>query len=96
MVFTVNIDKPALKLFKRLSPEIQRFLIEKAQVLSSNPYAGKQLKGKHRLIYSLHCSFHGAQYRIIYQIFQEQEIVVVRLAGPRENIYRKLEEMKIR
>lgn len=94
MTYAVHIDKPALKLFKRLSPEVQRFLITEAQVLSTNPQAGEQLKGKYRLLYSLHRSFKGAQYRIIYQLFPPQEIVVVRLAGARENIYKKLEQMK--
>ena len=35
-------------------------------------------------------------YRIIYQVFQKSETIVVRLAGTRENIYKKLDEMKFK
>ena len=35
-------------------------------------------------------------YRIIYQVFQTSETIVVRLAGTRENIYKKLDEMKLK
>ena len=96
MRYTLNIDKPALTLFKKLPNTIQRILIEKAQVLTINPQAGEPLKGKYRLLRSLHLSIEGTAYRIIYQIFPTSEMVVVRLAGTRENIYKKLDEMKLK
>src|SRR5258706_9422340 len=95
MSYTLNIDKPALTLFKKLPKNIQTILIEKAQILKTNPQAGESLKGKYRMLRSLHLSIEGTAYRIIYQIFQKSETVVVRLAGTRENIYRKLDEMKV-
>ncbi len=94
MSYTLNIDKPALTLFKKLPPNIQAILIEKAQILKTNPQAGEPLKGKYRMLRSLHLSIEGTTYRIIYQIFQKSETIVVRLAGTRENIYKKLDEMK--
>src|SRR5215212_6062082 len=96
MSYTLNIDKPALTLFKKLPKNTQRNLIEKAQVLTTNPQAGASLKGKYRLLRSLHLSIEGTAYRIIYQIFAKSEAIVIRLAGSRENIYRKLDEMKIK
>jgi mRNA-degrading endonuclease RelE of RelBE toxin-antitoxin system len=95
MSYTLNIDKPALTLFKKLPKNIQTVLIEKAQVLKTNPQAGEPLKGKYRMLRSLHLSIEGTAYRILYQIFQKSETVVVRLAGTRENIYKKLDEMKV-
>jgi mRNA-degrading endonuclease RelE of RelBE toxin-antitoxin system len=95
MTYTLNIDKPALTLFKKLPQPIQRALIEKAQVLKTNPTAGEPLKGKYRHLRSLHLSIQGTAYRIIYQVFQKSEQIVVRLAASRENIYRKLDEMKL-
>jgi mRNA-degrading endonuclease RelE of RelBE toxin-antitoxin system len=83
-------------LFKKLPKPIQTALIEKAQVLKTNPQAGEPLKGKYRALRSLHLSIEGTAYRIIYQVFQTGETVVVRLAAPRENIYRKLDEMKVK
>ena len=95
MSYTLNIDKPALTLFKKLPQNIQRMLLEKAQVLKTNPQTGEPLKGKYRLLRSLHLSIEGTAYRIIYQVFQPSETIVVRLAGTRENIYKKLDEMKV-
>jgi len=96
MTYTLNIDKLALTLFKKLPPNIQAILIEKAQVLTTNPHAGASLKGKYRMLRSLHLSIEGTAYRMIYQIFQKSETIVVRLAGTRENIYNKLDEMKFK
>ena len=95
MTYTLNIDKPALTLFKKLPQRIQQALIEKTQVLKTNPTAGEPLKGKYRHLRSLHLSIQGTAYRIIYQVFQKSEQIVVRLAASRENIYRKLDEMKL-
>ena len=95
MTYTLNIDKPALTLFKKLPQQVQQALIAKAQVLKTQPMAGEQLKGKYRHLRSLHLSIQGTAYRIIYQVFQKSESVVVRLAASRENIYRKLDEMKL-
>jgi mRNA-degrading endonuclease RelE of RelBE toxin-antitoxin system len=96
MTYTLYIDKAALTLFKKLPARTQRLLIQKAQVLTTNPHAGEPLKGKYRLLRSLHFSLHGTAYRIIYQIFQQSETIVIRLAATRENIYRKLDEMKFK
>ena len=96
MSYTLNIDKPALTLFKKLPPNIQAILIEKAQILKTNSQAGEPLKGKYRMLRSLHMSIEGTAYRIIYQVFQTSETIVVRLAGTRENIYKKLDEMKFK
>jgi mRNA-degrading endonuclease RelE of RelBE toxin-antitoxin system len=96
MVYTLNIDNPAKRVFKRLPRDIRAVLLEKAQVLKDKPLAGEQLKGKYRLLRSLHCSIKGTAYRIIYQIFPSAETIFVRFAGPRENIYRKLDEMKLK
>src|SRR5215217_8114699 len=93
MTYTLNIDKPAETLFKKLPKQMQQALIAKAQVLKTNPQAGEPLKGKYRLLRSLHLSIEGTAYRLIYQVFQKSETIVVRLAGTRENIYKKLDEM---
>jgi len=95
MTYTLNIDKPALTLFKKLPATIQRLLIEKAQVLKTKPHAGTPLKGKYRLLRSLHLTLEGTAYRIIYQVFERSEMIVIRLAAARENIYRRLDAMKL-
>jgi mRNA-degrading endonuclease RelE of RelBE toxin-antitoxin system len=96
MSYTLNIDKPALTLFKKLPPQIQTILIERAQVLTTNSITGTLLKGKYRFLRSLHLTIEGTAYRIIYQVFEQNETIVVRLVGTRENIYKKLDEMKLK
>lgn len=95
MSYTLNIDKPALTLFKKLPANIQRLLIEKTQILKTKPYVGAPLKGKYRLLRSLHLTLEGTAYRIIYQVFERSEMIVIRLAATRENIYRRLDTMKL-
>jgi mRNA-degrading endonuclease RelE of RelBE toxin-antitoxin system len=95
MTYTLNIDKPALTLFKKLPANIQRLLIEKAQGLTTKPYAGAPLKGKHRLRRSLHLTIEGTAYCVIYQVFERSETIVIRLAATRENIYCRLDAMKL-
>jgi mRNA-degrading endonuclease RelE of RelBE toxin-antitoxin system len=96
MTYTLNIDKPALTLFKKLSTPIQRLLVEKAQMLKANPYAGAPLKGKYRLLRSLPLTIESTVYHLIYQVFERSETMVVRLAAPIGTIYRKLNETKLK
>ncbi len=93
-MYSIQVDNTAWKIFKKLSPEVKKKLINQAQILKRNPLSGEPLKGKYREYRSLHSSFKGTAYRIIYQVFTKTSIIVIRLADKRENIYRRLEEMK--
>lgn len=95
MTYTLQIDNAAYRLFRKLPKEVQSKIIEEADILRTNPMAGKPLKGKHKSLRSLPFSFKGSAYRIIYQFFQKSSTIMVRLAGTRENIYRRLEEINV-
>ena len=86
MTYTLSIDNPAKRAFKRLPIEIRQVLFEKAHLLKDNPTMGEQLRGKYRFLRSLHCSIKGTAYRIIYQVFPASATIFIRLAGSRENI----------
>lgn len=75
--------------------DVQDRLKKEALTLGQNPLAGEPLQGSHRLFRSLHVSFKGVPYRIIYQILSKANMIVVVLADKRENIYKRLEEMKL-
>lgn len=94
MTYTLNIDQPALSLFKKLPATLQRLLLEKAQVLTTKPQTGTSLQGNYRLLRSLHLTLECTAYRFIYQVFERSETIVVRLAAPRKKIYRHLDELK--
>jgi mRNA-degrading endonuclease RelE of RelBE toxin-antitoxin system len=96
MTYTLNIDQPALTRFKKLPAPIQRLLVEKAQILKTTPYAGGPLQGKYRLLCSLHLTIDGTAYRLLYQVFERSETLVIRLAVSRTTLYRHLDAMKIK
>ena len=92
-MYSLTIASAAERLFRKLPREVKARLIEEAQVLKTKPMKGEPLKGKYRTFRSLHLAFKGTQYCIIYQVFTDAQMVTIRLAAPRENIYKKLEEM---
>ena len=96
MVYTLQIDNAAFKVFRKLSKDVKEKMLEESEVLKTNPLAGEPLKGKYKFLRSLHFSFKGSAYRVVYQVLSQTATVMVRLAATRENIYRRLDEMKIK
>lgn len=94
MTYTLNIDKPALALFKKLPATLQRLLLKKAQVLTTKPQTGTTLQGNYRLLRSLPLTLKGTAYRVLYQVFERSETIVVRLPAPRKKLYQHLDELK--
>jgi mRNA-degrading endonuclease RelE of RelBE toxin-antitoxin system len=96
MVYTLQIDNAAFRLFRKLPKRVQKQFLKKAQELKTNPLKAQTLKGEYRFLHSLHFSFRGTAYRLIYQVLPRTSTVIVRLAASRENIYRRLKQMKIK
>ena len=71
-------------------------MANEAQALKTNPWAGEPLTGKYKYLRSLHFTFKGTAYRIIYQVLSKTSTIIIRLAATRENVYRRLEEMNIK
>ncbi len=94
-MYSLRFNPNALRIFKRLPKDVQQEMIEQAQVLTSNPMQGEQLKGKYRLLRSRHFSYKGIAYRMIYQVVAQADTILVVLADKRENIYKRLEHMGI-
>jgi mRNA-degrading endonuclease RelE of RelBE toxin-antitoxin system len=93
MVYTLQIDNSAFRLFRKLPKDVKDNIIDKAEILKTDPLAGQALKGKYKALRSLHFSYKGSAYRVIYQVFTKTSTVVIRLAGTRENIYRRLDRL---
>lgn len=94
-MYRVVFSSPAARLFRKLPKDVQTILTQHAETLKHEPLKGEQLKGKYRVLRSLHLSYKGTAYRIIYQVVSKSQIVYVFLADKRENIYRRLEHMGI-
>ena len=96
MAYNLQMDNAAFRLFRKLPRRVQKQLIQKAQALETDPLKGQPLKGEYRFLRSLRFNFKGTAYRIIYQVFPKTSTIIVRLTTSRENLYRRLKEMRIK
>ncbi|MBI1258515.1 MAG: type II toxin-antitoxin system mRNA interferase toxin, RelE/StbE family [Chloroflexi bacterium] len=81
---------------KKLSPPIQKQLREEIQSLKTDPKRGELLRDKFRFFRSLHVSYHGTQYRVIYEVDETNEEIHLLYVGSRENLYRDLAHLKLK
>jgi mRNA-degrading endonuclease RelE of RelBE toxin-antitoxin system len=93
--YRIDITGTAFKIFRKFPRYIKKGLIEKTKILKTNPYLGEQLRGKYQKFRSFHISFKNTQYRVIYKIIPDEKSVLIYLVAPRENIYRRMDEMRI-
>ena len=96
MAYTVEITPAAHRLAKKFPKSIRKVIVNQAKWLARQPYAGKKLRGKFSFLYS--CRFHhqGVSYRIIYEVSKKDQRLIVHLAASRENLYRRLSEMRVK
>lgn len=92
-MYQLVITPSAKRSLKRLSHDAQETLLDAAQVLKENPFAGEKLTGSLSFLWSFHFKYQNAQYRIAYTVDQERHLVVIHLAGPRENFYDRLRRL---
>lgn len=92
-MYQLEFEPAAYRVYKKFPPAVKKAIADKALIIKEDPLHGQPLTGKHRGLRSLHFSLQGVAYRIVYQAVAETETIIIRLAGTRENIYRKLEEM---
>lgn len=71
------------RMLKRLPPDRQRILLERASELEGNPYLGKGLTGPLRGLMSLRVG----DYRVIYFVDQRKNTVWLIAVGHRKSVY---------
>ena len=85
MKYKVNIAQEAEKEIRRLSAKDRQRIMAAILSLAGDPFSGKKLKGKgSRLIFSLRVW----PFRIIYQVFKNELLVLVIRVGQRKDVYR--------
>jgi addiction module RelE/StbE family toxin len=94
-MYSIFFTNQARRVFKKLPQDIQDRIKKEASTLTQNPLAGEPLQGSYRSYRSLHISYKGIAYRVIYQILSKANSIGVVLADKRENIYKRLQEMKL-
>lgn len=75
-----NLDRAVQKRIKEeISPEIEE-----------NPYKSYELQYEFKGLRSYHFSHQGVDYRIVYEIYETQKIILIVMIGKREKFYEVL------
>ena len=77
---------------KKIDKSVAKEIKEKhLDIILSNPLAYETLKGKLSHIRSYHFQKNSTQYRIAYEVLDDEEVVFHHMVASRENFYKKLE-----
>jgi addiction module RelE/StbE family toxin len=90
-MFQIKSVKAVKKDLKKLSHEVVKE-IEAVHFrnIRENPFQPQELGYGFKGLRSYHFSMKGASYRIIYEVFEKDELIVVIMIGIRESFYEKL------
>jgi len=94
-MYEVSYSKAAERYLKKIKDK-QLLSAFKAAVdkLKIDPYIGTQKVGDLRGIYGYDVKYSGTSYELAYRIYEENgQLIVVLLAGTRENFYDELKRM---
>jgi len=84
----IEYRRSALKEIKRLDRPARKEMVFHIERCAENPYRkGKPLHGDLSGYFTYDFTYKKVSYRFIYSIDQQSKVMVVALAGTRENIY---------
>lgn len=83
MVYEVRIKPSAEKELKKLPKKEYLRILSSLAAISNDPLLGKKLEGEYKSCYSLRIW----PYRIIYQIYQKELLIIVIRIGHRQGVY---------
>ncbi len=91
-MYQLKFLPPAEKYLKKLREKGLRLAYKNAlDKISADPYSGELKTGDLAGIYSVNVFYNRINYELAYYIYEEEDqIVVVILAGTRENFYNEL------
>jgi mRNA interferase RelE/StbE len=82
-MYKIIFEKKPLVFFKKLDKILQERIARKIEQLKENPQLGKPLTGNLSGLWSLRID----KYRMIYQIRNEELIILILDLGHRKNVY---------
>ncbi len=91
-MYEVVILNSAARQLKKLDKPIRTKICEVLEKIAKDPFMGDMLKGNLSTIYSYHLKVTGVEYRIAYQIKEQEIVVVIMQIGTRENFYNELKK----
>ncbi len=94
-MFRIEFETPAEKYFKKLKDKnLKENFFQALKRIATDPYIGSVKKCDLSGIYGYDVKYKGKNYEIAYLIReQKQGLVVILLAGTRENFYEELKRL---
>jgi len=94
-MYEVSYSKAAERYFKKIKDkQLLAAFKEAIDKLKIDPYIGTQKVGDLRGIYGYDVKYSGIGYELAYKIYEEKDLlIIVLLAGTRENFYEELKRM---
>lgn len=91
--YKIKVEVAARRAMKKMDPHLFREINTKhiIKIAQKPRSAGQRLSSVLNDFWSYHFHFSGTQYRIIYQIFEQEIVVAVIDIGKREDIYRRMQ-----
>ena len=91
-MYEINYSKPAERYFKKIKDKnLLRQFKSAIDKLKLNPYIGELKTGDLSGIYGFDIKYASTNYEIAYKIYEENnKLVIIILAGSRENFYDEL------
>lgn len=92
MMYELRYMKPAEKYFKKIKEKGLKDAFKTALTnIAGNPYCGEAKQGDLSGVYCYDVYYNRTNYEIAYQIIEEEgKLIVVIMAGTRENFYDEL------
>lgn len=91
-MYELVILNSAARELRKFDKPVRVKILTALDKIAENPYIGDLLKGDLATIYSYHLKVMGVEYRIAYQIKEQEIVVVVMQIGTRENFYKELKK----
>ena len=94
-MYEIRYSKPAERYFKKIKDKHLLTAFKSAiDKLKTDPYIGTQKIGDLRGIYGYDVKYNSVNYELAYRIYEENnQLVVIILAGTRENFYEELKRL---
>ncbi len=90
MSYQVSLSKKAKKQYKNFNQHIQKKIKHNLQQLEEKPHEGFNLSGKYADLRYIKTTHKGVDYRVVYDISEDENLVLVIFLGTRENFYKEL------
>lgn len=93
MPYFIFFTKYALRLLKKLAPNIRYLISKEIELIAKNPNGASQLKGNLSFLRSWHAYIQGVPYRIIYEVKDGAKQAVIYVVAKRSEAYRLVERL---